>query len=292
MSWIKRLLYGLLVGITSIAPGISGGTIAIALGFYEHLINAIANLLKQFRKNFAFLLPFGIGALISMSALSVALDQLFTKAPLPTNALFIGLIMGTFPFIKDKFKSTLDHKKASGKHLATGIIFFIIVLIPVFINDGSSINGLSWGTESLIASVVTYLLIGIIISATMIIPGLSGTMIMMSLGLYTHLLDIASTSVTAAVSMDIPGIIALLPQLIPLGIGVIIGGFLIAKVLNKMFQAIPSYIYAAIIGLLCATPIVMLAQISGSEYTLINILVGIIALIAGLLLVKKFENKE
>ena len=67
MSWIKRILYGVLIGVASIAPGISGGTIAIALGFYESLINAVADLLKHFKKNFLYLLPYGIGALVSMA---------------------------------------------------------------------------------------------------------------------------------------------------------------------------------------------------------------------------------
>ena len=77
MSWIKRFLYGILVGITSIAPGISGGTIAIALGFYESLINAIANIFSDFKKYFSYLFPYGVGAVLSMATLSVILEFLF-----------------------------------------------------------------------------------------------------------------------------------------------------------------------------------------------------------------------
>ena len=57
MSWIKRILYGVLIGVASIAPGISGGTIAIALGFYESLINAVADLLKHFKRIFCICFP-------------------------------------------------------------------------------------------------------------------------------------------------------------------------------------------------------------------------------------------
>ena len=292
MSWIKRFLYGLLIGVTSIAPGISGGTIAIALGFYHSLINAVANILKEFRKNFSYLMPFGIGAIISIAALSVALEKLFTNAPLPTNALFIGLIMGTFPFIKSRFKRSLDDRKAGGKHIITGCIFFIIVLIPVFTGDGSSLSGFNWNASSGIGTAIIFTLIGIIIAATTIIPGLSGTMIMMTMGVYHHLLELASSAVTAAVNFDIPALMAQMPKLIPLGLGVVIGGFLIARALNALFELIPSYIYAAVIGLLCATPIVLLAQIPLAEVTVINVIISILTLVIGLILVKKLETDE
>ncbi len=79
MGWIKRILYGFLIGIAAIAPGLSGATIAIALGFYEDLISSVADLFKNFRKNFLFLLPFGLGtvaSIASLSCLAVSCNQL------------------------------------------------------------------------------------------------------------------------------------------------------------------------------------------------------------------------
>ena len=292
MNWIKRFLYGILVGITSIAPGISGGTIAIALGFYERLINAIANIFSDFRKHFSYLLPYGIGAVISIATLSVVLEYFFENHTLPTSTLFIGLILGTIPFIKGKLTDSLDGQKAGGRHIATGIVFFLIVLIPVFITEENTAAVFDPAADGGTGSIILFLLIGIIIAATMIIPGLSGTMILMTLGLYRLLLGTTSAFVTAAASMDMSAVAGLLKAVIPIGIGFAVGGFLIARLLNRLFRKIPSYIYSAIFALICATPIVMLAAIEGSQLTFANIIVSCITFIIGLLLVKMLGSDE
>lgn len=292
MSWIKRFLYGILVGITSIAPGISGGTIAIALGFYESLINAIANIFSDFKRHFSYLFPYGVGAVISMATLSVVLEFLFENYTLPTSTLFIGLILGTLPFIKRKVTDSLDGHKPNYKHISTGILFFVIVLIPVFIGEDSVGSLFTPDADTGAGSMTLFLIIGIIVAATMIIPGLSGTMILMTLGLYRLLLSTASDFVTAAVSLDIPAVTGLLGAVIPIGIGFAVGGFLIARVLNRLFKKIPSYIYSAIFALICATPIVMLAEVDASQLTLPNICVSAVTLIIGLLMVKKLGSEE
>lgn len=291
MSWIKRFLYGILVGITSIAPGISGGTIAIALGFYESLINSIANIFSDFKRHFSYLFPYGVGAVLSIATLSVVLEFLFDNYTLPTSTLFIGLIIGTLPFIKGKVSDSLNGHKPNYKHILTGFAFFVIVLIPVFIGEDNVSSLFSPDTGGS-GSILLFLLIGIIVAATMIIPGLSGTMILMTLGLYRLLLSTASGFVTAAVSLDIPAVTGMLNAVIPLGVGFAVGGFLIARVLNRLFKKIPSYIYSAIFALICATPIVMLAEINSSQLTLPNICVSVVTLIIGLLLVRKLGNEE
>ena len=292
MSWIKRFLYGILVGITSIAPGISGGTIAIALGFYESLINSIANIFSDFKKHFSYLFPYGVGAVISIATLSVVLDFLFEKYTLPTTTLFIGLIIGTLPFIRTKVRSSLEGHALNCKHITTGVIFFVIVLIPVFAGDGNITAVFNPNTDSGATAVMLFLIIGIIIAATMIIPGLSGTMILMTLGMYKLLLSTTSGFVSAAVALDIPAVAGMLHAVIPIGIGFAAGVFLIARILNKLFQRIPSYIYSAIFALICATPIVMLAEVSTSQLTAVNICASVVTLIIGLLLVRKLGSEE
>lgn len=291
MSLIKRFLYGILIGITSIAPGISGGTIAIALGFYESLINAIANIFDDFKRYFSYLLPYGAGAALSVAALSVILEYLFENFTLPTSMLFIGLILGTLPFIKNKVTDSLNGSKPGSKHILTGVIFFGIVLLPVFIGRDNSAPLFSTAAQDQKSAFIFFLIIGIIVAATMIIPGLSGTMILMSLGLYKTLLSTASGFVTAVVNLDVSGAAELLDSIIFIGIGFAAGGFLIARLLNKLFQKIPAYIYSAIFALICATPIVMLAEIEVSQLTLINICISVITLATGLLLVKKLNNE-
>ena len=291
MSWIKRILYGVLIGVASIAPGISGGTIAIALGFYESLINAVADLLKHFKKNFLYLLPYGIGALVSMAALSVVINFFFIRFPLPTSTLFIGFILGTLPFIRGKFRQSLEmtyegRRKAS--HVITMAIFFLIVLIPLFFKG--SIGQVNLSGDFL--SVLSLVGVGVIAAATLVIPGLSGTMILTAIGYYKPLLSIASTFVTALVSLNLSAALEQLIFIVPLGIGVIAGAFLLAKLVSFLFRTIPSYVYAAITGLIIATPIVMLADINPARISVLSVLCAIVTLAAGLLLIHFLGEEE
>lgn len=291
MSWIKRILYGVLIGVASIAPGISGGTIAIALGFYESLINAVADLLKHFKKNFLYLLPYGIGALVSMAALSVVINFFFIRFPLPTSTLFIGFILGTLPFIRGKFRQSLEmthecRRKAS--HVITMAIFFLIVLIPLFFKG--SIGQVNLSGDFL--SVLSLVGVGVIAAATLVIPGLSGTMILTAIGYYKPLLSIASTFVTALVSLNLSAALEQLIFIVPLGIGVIVGAFLLAKLVSFLFRTIPSYVYAAITGLIIATPIVMLADINPARISVLSVLCAIVTLAAGLLLIHFLGEEE
>lgn len=290
MSYIKRFFYGVLIGVASIAPGLSGGTIAIALGFYEHLIHAVANLFKHFRKNFLYLLPYGVGGFISLACLSVVINYFFLHYPLPTNTLFIGFIIGTLPFIWRKLKGYLGSGKPKLSHGFTAAAFLAIVLVPVFVNGSGS------GSASLSAdwrSVILLVGIGIIAAATLVVPGLSGTMILTSLGYYKPLLFVASTFVTAAVTFDMHTALRQLIFIIPLGIGIAVGVFLMAKLVNLLFEKIPAYVYSAIIGLIVATPAVMLADAvrAKADFSLLNTAVSLAALMIGLLLVRRLGER-
>ena len=288
MSWIKRVFYGALIGVASIAPGISGGTIAIALGFYESLINAVANLLKQFKKNFLYLFPYGIGALVSMAALSVVINFFFIRFPLPTSTLFIGFILGTLPFIRGKFRGSLQGGERRASHIITMAVFFFIVLIPIFFKG--SIGEVNLSGDA--ASVISLVGVGVIAAATLVIPGLSRTMILTAIGYYKPLLLIASTFVTALLSLDIRTALEQLIFIVPLGIGVVAGAFFLAKLVSFLFRVIPSHVYAAITGLILATPVVMLADIRLSHISVLSVICGIGTLAAGLILIRFLGEEE
>ena len=279
MGWIKRILYGFLIGIAAIAPGLSGATIAIALGFYEDLISSVADLFKNFRKNFLFLLPFGLGTVASIASLSVVINYLFIRCTLEANLLFIGFILSTLPFIRKKLKSSLGKGKFSFSHLLILVSFFIIVLIPL--RSGRSLADVQLSADPL--HVLMLLLVGVIAAATLVVPGLSGTMILTAIGFYKPLLSISSAFVTAAVQLDFRRAAYQLIFIVPLGTGLILGVFLIAKLIRLLFEKLPAYVYSAIIGLIFATPIVMLASVKSSDISLLSAAVGLAALAAGFL---------
>lgn len=292
MEWIKRILYGALIGIAAIAPGLSGGTIAIALGFYENLIRAISELLHHFKKNFLYLLPFGAGALISAAALSVVIHFIFIHYPLPANALFTGFILGTIPFIRKRLWNSLNEKKPQPSHLCTTAVFFFLILLPVFLQPDTAPEKDSFIFAPDPLSILLLFGMGMIIAATMVIPGLSGTMILSAMGCYLPLLSIASTFVTAVISFDFSYAVKQLVFIVPLGLGFLAGMFLTARLVAFLFEKVPAYVYSSILGLIASAPLVMMTGIPKSGISPLTVMVSVFAFGAGILLVQKLGDHD
>lgn len=101
---LKQVLQGMVVGIANIIPGVSGGTMMVAMGLYDRLIHAITHLKKEFKESMKLLIPIFIGAGIAIVALSRLFEFLLETYPIPTNFAFCGLIAGSLPFIFKKVK--------------------------------------------------------------------------------------------------------------------------------------------------------------------------------------------
>ena len=91
---IKNVLKGIVIGISNILPGVSGGTMAVSMGIYDKLIHCINHLFKDFKKNLLFLFPIAVGMVIAIIASAFGIDYLFETFPFQTNLLFIGVIVG------------------------------------------------------------------------------------------------------------------------------------------------------------------------------------------------------
>ena len=106
---LKQVLQGMVVGIANIIPGVSGGTMMVAMGLYDRLIHAITHLKKEFKESMKLLIPIFIGAGIAIVALSRLFEFLLETYPIPTNFAFCGLIAGSLPFIFKKVKGCELH---------------------------------------------------------------------------------------------------------------------------------------------------------------------------------------
>ena len=119
-KFLYRMLCGAFLGISVIAPGISGSIMAVMMGIYDELIAIISNPFKKFKSNFTYLLPMGIGALISMLLLLRALDFLFANYPIPAYLLFMSLIAGGIPTVLDE----IDRKTVKKKYYFGPVLAF------------------------------------------------------------------------------------------------------------------------------------------------------------------------
>ena len=120
---IKSFLKGCVIGIANIIPGVSGGTMMVAMGIYDKLIHDITHLFSEFKKNVLFLLPIVIGMGVAIVASSFALESLFANFPVQTNLLFVGLILGGLPAV---WKHVKGNSIKFG-HLIAFLLFFVLV---------------------------------------------------------------------------------------------------------------------------------------------------------------------
>lgn len=274
MSMIKSFLKGVVIGIANIVPGVSGGTMMVSMGIYDKLIHCITHLFSEFKKSFLFLLPIAVGMVAAIGASSFGLTYLFDHFPIQTNLLFIGLILGGLPAIWKKVKG----KSIKAGHMIACIVFFAVVvgLAAMGETEGAAAD-LSFG----FVNILILFGVGIITSATMVIPGVSGSMVLMLMGFYYPVLNAVKDFFKALAAFDMDGILTGCGILIPFGLGVVAGIFGIAKLVEIIFEKFPLYAYWAIIGLIVSSPIAILLMGTYPEVTVLNLVTGVLALAAG-----------
>lgn len=187
-NFFYRMLCGAFLGISVIAPGISGSIMAVMMGIYDDLINVISNPFKKFKKNFMFLLPMVLGAVISMLLLIRALDFLFENYTVPAYLLFMSLIAGSVPTVIEEAKQEPIKKKY---FIGTIIAFAFALTIGILAKSDFAISIDTTNTTS--AAMKVYLPVCGAISGMMsMVPGMSISMLLMMFGIYEPLLNLAT----------------------------------------------------------------------------------------------------
>ena len=284
MNMFKNIIKGMMIGIANIMPGVSGGTLAVSMGIYDKLIHCITHILSEFKESMKFLLPIFAGTGIALVALTFVIEALFQYYPIPTNLLFIGLIVGGLPPVVTKVKS---HKLSFG-HILAGLLFFALVVGMAMMGD----NGNRQVTLNLgIVPMIKLVLVGIIAAATMIIPGVSGSMVLLILGYYQPIIQQITAFCTAVITLDMAGILHGIAILLPFGIGVLIGILGIAKIIEIIFEKYPVYSYCAIIGLIAASPIAILVCSNFAGFSVSVLLISIVTFAAGFGIAIKIGDK-
>ena len=248
MNFILDILRGMVIGIANVIPGVSGGTMAVSMGIYDKMIFALTHIFKEIKKSIITLLPIGIGMGLGIVGLAKLIEIMFDKIPVQTNLFFIGLILGGLPMIIKEVKG----KKIGVAHIIGFIVFFALVV------GLALLDGVTGEDADLSFSLLTELKLigaGIIAAATMVIPGVSGSMMLMLLGLYQPVISAINDFVSALKNFDMQGILAGVGILLPFGIGVVIGIFAIAKLIEFLFNRFATVVYWCIIGLITASPI-------------------------------------
>ena len=284
MKFILELFKGMVIGLANIIPGVSGGTMMVSMGIYDTLIHCITHLFKEFKKSIKTLLPYLLGMVAAIGALSFALKWAFGNYPLPTNTLFIGLILGGLPAILRQVKG--KKKGATGAVLFVAF-FALIILLQVFQRENVATIQLS------VLEVIKLFLLGALASATMVIPGVSGSMILKLLGYYEPVVTVAIPSLISGFAHgDWAAVGANLGILAPFGLGVVVGIFVIAKVIELLLARWEGPTYCAILGLVTASPVAILIATNLGNLSWGTLIVSLLTFALGFYVAWRLGGRE
>ena len=292
MKIIIDILKGAVMGIANVIPGVSGGTMAVAMGIYDRLINALTHIFKEFKKSVLTVLPIGIGMVLGIVGLSMIIEKMFEVVPIQTNLLFMGLILGGVPAIWARVKG----KKVNGGHYFGFIVFFALVIALSFVQAGTEkqkeemkaaesveTEAEAFSVETGVVPSIKYIGAGVIASGTMVVPGVSGSMMMMVMGMYEKIIGAISNVVKALSAGDFETVGVCCGLLIPFAIGAVVGIFVIAKLIEILLAKFPVITFWCILGLIIGSPIAIVVVNSAifAAISVVSILTGIVAFAVG-----------
>ncbi len=229
-TYLRYFLSGLAFGVANVIPGVSGGTMLVVFGIYDALTEAISGIKAIFR-NFFFLLTFALGAGSGIVLCAFAVKSLFEAFGLQTNMFFIGLILGSVPLI---IRTGTAEQKPRALCLVPMLAAFAAVVALTALERMEIIGG-SVGTDNGVLMALWYFLSAVICAVTMIIPGVSGSFVMMLLGVYDNVL-------TAITTLDFA-------VLVPFAAGAVVGIIGGAKLISVLIKKHKLMVYSAILGL-------------------------------------------
>ena len=248
---MKNFFIGMLIGAGAILPGISSGVFLVIFGLYEKIVDSILHFFKSIKKNFLFLCPIVLGALLSIFLFSKILLIAFEKYYIYTSYAFIGLILGSVPMIRKQ----AGISKINIIHAMCFILSFVFSIYLITLEKGNTFNISSF-------SYLYLLIAGFFMSAGIIIPGVSKTAILIMMGVYSSYLSAIST-----LNFGV---------LIPIGIGLILGGLIFMYGINFLFSHFKSYTYFLILGFVIGSCFVIYPGFIFNLEHLIAILIGFI----------------
>ena len=280
MNFVFDVIKGVLIGLAYIIPGVSGGTMMVSMGVYEKIIGVVNNLFKDIKKSILTLLPLGIGMALGVVAFSFIIPWCLEEYPFPTSFCFIGLILGGIPSILKPAKESLvkEGKSISLAHILVFAVFFALAVGMAAMNETQTSSA---NFELNVGFMLTIFLIGVVAAATMVIPGVSGSLVLMILGIYEGIMEAISGFISSVVAFDWTAIFYYVGILAPFGIGVIVGIFAVAKLIEWLFAKYPSITYSGILGLIVASPIAIVIKMGRNNINMVTIIIGIVLLAVG-----------
>lgn len=234
-KWIN-ILKGFAMGTSDLVPGVSGGTIALLLGIYNQFIASISGIFsRRFWPSFTFLIPIIIGMLLAMGSLSNLFNYLLSQHHIPTMFFFGGLIIGIVPYL---LKISNYKTSFTTKHYMMVIAGIAILIVITLMNNSDKYAG-----ETLTLStglIIKYFIAGMCASSAMLLPGISGSFMLLVFGVYGTVM----LAISEVVKLNFAG----LPILLAVGFGVLAGFIISSKIIQYFLTHHKLMTFALIIG--------------------------------------------
>ncbi|HCY8744847.1 TPA: DUF368 domain-containing protein [Staphylococcus aureus] len=234
-KWIN-ILKGFAMGTSDLVPGVSGGTIALLLGIYNQFIASISGIFsRRFWPSFTFLIPIIIGMLLAMGSLSNLFNYLLSQHHIPTMFFFGGLIIGIVPYL---LKISNYKTSFTTKHYMMVIAGIAILIVITLMNNSDKHAG-----ETLTLStglIIKYFIAGMCASSAMLLPGISGSFMLLVFGVYGTVM----LAISEVVKLNFAG----LPILLAVGFGVLAGFIISSKIIQYFLTHHKLMTFALIIG--------------------------------------------
>jgi putative membrane protein len=278
-NFMSYLLKGLAIGTAAIIPGISGGTIAFMLGIYDQIIDAIVSIRLQTKKSLQVLLPVGVGVVVAIGLLTYPMGLALMYAPFPTVTLFAGFIVGSLPQLRKDLPNKLNIK---------AWVFLIVPAVIAMMLGVFSVIGELDATSVLTSDAflpkLSLLVVGLLGVSAFVVPGISGSMLLLSIGFYEPILSSLKRLLDNL--FDINGLIPEVINFSLLGVGAVVGFALISVLMKWLLHHYRHEVNLAVFGFILGSLVAIFYNYEMipvyESLNLIMVMIGLLTLALGI----------
>lgn len=230
---LKNFICGAAIGGGAILPGVSGGVLCVVFGVYRSIMELFSHPIRALKKNWRMFLFVGIGWLFGFWIFAKVIEFLFAKSEVMATWLFIGLIIGTIPSV---YKEAGKQGRSKGSFVSAFVAFAALTSLLTYVQYGEFVQvtpGFGW-----------YVFSGALWGISIVVPGMTSSSILMSLGLYENL-----NSGIADFNMGV---------ILPWILGMAVTALLLARLVNYFFEKYYSYAFHAVVGIVLASTVVII----------------------------------
>lgn len=308
MKFLEHIIIGIIIGISNIVPGVSAGTMFVILGIFKKLIDQVGLCIDEVKKMIknitkfkekdggiravgimfknifnsqkTFLIPIAIGMAFAIYFVAKLFSILNPEQIMYRNYIFLGLVLGGIPALFKELKKGTDiqniNKRKANIYLFMFIGFLIMLIVYILKINGIGLRKVGY-EELSISMALTLFLVGAIAAASMVIPGISGSMVVLILGYY-ELMTISISKLNMVF-------------IIPFAIGILVGIMAILKLIKYLLDNHYTKTYSCIVGFVVGS---LLMVFPGLPTNIMGYVITIVCIILGLFasyMIEKYSEK-